>query len=173
MDWQAIGAIGEILGAVAVVISLAYLARQIRTNTKTIKTDAMQKAVEDRGSIAAIVFQKDLAYVWRVGLNDYESLLDDEKTQFNSILLTMISSHMGLRGLHEDGSLDEGTFSIYENDLACVMLCPGAMKWWNDVKHAYLQWGGYIDGLLSRWEGAKAPYTESFPFLKMDPSASA
>jgi hypothetical protein len=30
MDWVVIGAVGEMLGAVAVVISLAYVARQVR-----------------------------------------------------------------------------------------------------------------------------------------------
>ena len=30
MDWNAIGAIGEILGAVGVIITLGYLASQIR-----------------------------------------------------------------------------------------------------------------------------------------------
>jgi len=34
MNWEAIGAIGEILGAVGVIVTLAYLATQIRQNTK-------------------------------------------------------------------------------------------------------------------------------------------
>ncbi len=36
MDWNAIGAIGEIGGTAAVVITLIYLARQTRANTKAI-----------------------------------------------------------------------------------------------------------------------------------------
>lgn len=35
MDWNAIGAIGELAGAVAVVITLLFLARQLRENTKS------------------------------------------------------------------------------------------------------------------------------------------
>ena len=34
MNWEAISAIGEILGAAGVIITLAYLAAQIRQNTK-------------------------------------------------------------------------------------------------------------------------------------------
>jgi len=34
MNWDAIGAIGEIVGALAVVVSLLYLATQIRTSNK-------------------------------------------------------------------------------------------------------------------------------------------
>lgn len=35
MDWNAIGAMGEVAGAIAVVITLLFLARQLRENTKS------------------------------------------------------------------------------------------------------------------------------------------
>jgi hypothetical protein len=35
MSWEAIGAIGEVVGAVAVLITLIYLAQQIRQNTRS------------------------------------------------------------------------------------------------------------------------------------------
>ena len=37
MHWDAIGAIGEIVGAIAVVATLAYLAIQMRQNTTQLK----------------------------------------------------------------------------------------------------------------------------------------
>lgn len=40
MDWNAIGAIGEIAGAAAVVISLVYLASQIRVSNRIALRDA-------------------------------------------------------------------------------------------------------------------------------------
>lgn len=40
MDWEAVGAVGEIVGAVAVVATLAYLALQVRQNTRMMQRDA-------------------------------------------------------------------------------------------------------------------------------------
>jgi hypothetical protein len=40
MNWAAIGAIGEIVGAVAVVVTLAYLAIQVRQNTRMMQREA-------------------------------------------------------------------------------------------------------------------------------------
>jgi hypothetical protein len=37
MNWEALGAIGEIVGTVAVVVTLGYLAVQIRQNTRTMR----------------------------------------------------------------------------------------------------------------------------------------
>ncbi len=36
MNWDAIGAIAELFGAVGVIASLVYLAVQIRQNTRTV-----------------------------------------------------------------------------------------------------------------------------------------
>ena len=41
MNWEAIGAVGESLSAVAVLITLVYLAVQIRQNTHAMKISAM------------------------------------------------------------------------------------------------------------------------------------
>lgn len=38
MNWDAIGAMGEVAGAVAVVVTLVYLAGQLRQNTRAIKS---------------------------------------------------------------------------------------------------------------------------------------
>ena len=40
MDWEAVGAVGEIVGAVAVVATLAYLAVQVRQNTRMMQREA-------------------------------------------------------------------------------------------------------------------------------------
>lgn len=40
MNWDAIGAIGESIGAVAVVVSILYLSIQIRSNTRATKASA-------------------------------------------------------------------------------------------------------------------------------------
>ena len=40
MNWDAIGAIGEILGAIGVIVTLGYLAVQIRQNTRSSRVSA-------------------------------------------------------------------------------------------------------------------------------------
>ena len=42
MNWEAIGAIGEVVGALVVVISVVYLATQVRQNTATNRAEAMR-----------------------------------------------------------------------------------------------------------------------------------
>ena len=44
MNWVALGAIGEFVGAIAVVLSLAYLAAQIIQNTRAVRATTTDTA---------------------------------------------------------------------------------------------------------------------------------
>ena len=43
MNWEAIGAVGSILGAIAVVVTLLYLARQTSENSRALKASAARE----------------------------------------------------------------------------------------------------------------------------------
>jgi hypothetical protein len=62
MKWDAIGAVGEVLGALGVFASLVYLAMQIRQNTRMMKatirqqlTAASQQVVFENGRVADVL----------------------------------------------------------------------------------------------------------------------
>ena len=165
MNWEAAGAIGEMVAAVAVVISLLYVGKQIRDNSREAQASALEQAVDDRQRMGEITMQAHMAPIWRVGLNDYHQLSQDQKIQFNGLLLTMIMSHWKLRNLHLEGKLGED-FALFEADLAGVLLCPGAQQWWEEMRHSYLHYADYLDALLNESREARLPYTETLSFLK-------
>ena len=47
VDWEAIGAVGEILSAVGVIVTLAYLATQMRQNTRALRSGSLQTYREE------------------------------------------------------------------------------------------------------------------------------
>ena len=53
MNWEAAGAIGEIVGALAVFITLAYLAVQIRQNTGAVRAAALDSSVNALATVRA------------------------------------------------------------------------------------------------------------------------
>jgi hypothetical protein len=56
MDWDAIGATGEIIGALAVVVTLLYLARQTRVSGK-----ASISASRSASAVAMSELDRDIA----------------------------------------------------------------------------------------------------------------
>jgi hypothetical protein len=55
MNWEAIAAIAEVGGAIAVVATLVYLAFQIRQNTQATRISAFHQAQEQLWSVSAAV----------------------------------------------------------------------------------------------------------------------
>ncbi len=51
MNWDALGAIGELIGAVAVLLTLIYLAIQSRQNNELVKFHVLQKGTTLNGPV--------------------------------------------------------------------------------------------------------------------------
>ena len=94
MNWDAIGAIGEIIGAIGVIATLGYLAYQIRQNTAQLEQN-------ERTSIAAAVSisatnyrenrrhiytSKEVAAIVLQGMSDPESLDEIDQYRFRLII---------------------------------------------------------------------------------------
>jgi hypothetical protein len=73
MNWEAIGAIGEVLGAIAVFISLSYLALQIKSNTASMEATSRHRvANEYRDWIRAFHFANPEHFT--VGMSGYPNM---------------------------------------------------------------------------------------------------
>ena len=79
VNWDALGAIAETLGAIAVIATLIYLAVQIRQNSRVTK-DASAQSLLTVDSNAHFLFASngDLASIYRRGTQDPNALDADE-----------------------------------------------------------------------------------------------
>ncbi len=57
MNWEAIGAAGEILGAVAVVVTLLYLALQVRHNTLATSSSTQQIHLDAWNAMSTMIIE--------------------------------------------------------------------------------------------------------------------
>ena len=79
MNWEATGAIGEIIGAAAVVISLVYLASQIRISNRASKQATEQHMLDNvRIWLGRISDSDTLSAIWMRGCRDDPELSEEE-----------------------------------------------------------------------------------------------
>ncbi|MFC1662359.1 hypothetical protein ACFL3S_13055 [Gemmatimonadota bacterium] len=91
MNWEAVGAIGEVIGAAGVILTLVYLAHQIRQNTRAIRAQTHQAiTAANLGMAMSMAESEGLAEVLVRGLADFDSLDPADRLRtvgwFNSIL---------------------------------------------------------------------------------------
>jgi hypothetical protein len=104
VNWEAISAIGQIVGALAVVISLIYLAREIeiRRNARAERLASMDSLIRWLGELVAHPHVREFYYR---GIHDFKSLKGADIVGFHMLMAQLfrimrkciISSWRGIR----------------------------------------------------------------------------
>ena len=115
MNWDTVVAICEIVSAIAIVVTLFYLARQLRQNTQTIKSatwqstqDAEQRFDEMIASNSAVADLFDRGM--RGGI---DSLQGAERTQFSLIHKQLLDLYQTHHYHHEKGIIDDELWNTW------------------------------------------------------------
>ena len=131
MNWDAIGAIGEILGASGVIISLVYLASQIRTQNRESRVAAVNEWTNQWNEfLGSFAEHPNLAEVWIRGIRDFSALNPTEVVQFSSHLGRIFRVGENIYDQYNQGLFDPKTWRGVERTLADVARFPGTKSWW-------------------------------------------
>ena len=120
MNWEAIGAIGEIGGAFAVVATLIYLARQIRESTQATRITAYHQATEQLWSVGVAVSKdSELAEILaRTFAGGIDSLALPDRMRLEFVLSSLYFGFESLLALDERGLIDTELWqNVIENNI--------------------------------------------------------
>ena len=148
MNWDAIAAVGEILGAVAVVISLVYLARQIHLQNRQSRVAAMHEISTGFRAATSRMIEDDLGEIWVKALKDIDSLNDVERTKLIVGSTTVLRAWEEAYILHDIGNLEpriwEPMTSYYRFLLGSK---PLSRVWEIRKEHFDSKFRDYVDSL--------------------------
>ena len=83
MNWDAISAVSQMIGSIAVVISVLYLAVQLRSSTRVARVAAMDAAAAALRDVTKPFMENaELGRVWRTGLENLEALSPEDQARF-------------------------------------------------------------------------------------------
>ena len=94
VNWEAISAIGQVGGAIALVISLIYVASEVRRNTRATHLAAI-RSMHDAFNrwIQQIAEHPHLTEVYNRGIHDFESLEGTDLIRFFSLMHGAFRNH--------------------------------------------------------------------------------
>ena len=148
MNWDALGAVGEIAGAIAVVITLFYLAVQTKRNTAAVSTESARAA-----ETAMSEFNRDLARdpeLLKVIIKSYESdgtdYTSEEWYQFTQLGRAWLHLMQMQYIQHTLGSIpDEQAFAHLKIISTYKSTLPVWRKFWNAEKETGAWLTGFIE----------------------------
>jgi len=135
MDWNAIGAIGEILGATAVVFSLIYLGAQIRQNSNWLKASVVESAGNRAAEMISLVAgDAELSKLVQLGLaNKTDEMSADEKHRYSLLMQKAFRSNEVAFAHHKSGLLDSKNYEGIKTNLAIWFNSDLFEPWWENV----------------------------------------
>ena len=109
INWDAIGALAELAGAISVLGKPIYLAKQIKDNSKLLSTSIYETAMEGYNNINKwSIGDPDLAQLTRRWLTNDDTEMDSsEKFRLDMIQRVYANHIYKLFRLYEDGVLHE------------------------------------------------------------------
>jgi len=134
MNWEAISAIGEIVGSIAVVVTLAYLAVQTRQNSHHTKA-LLQQGQSDRvTTMLASWGTPDFADVWITGNGGTPTAESIKELQFAMFCDSLVYDMMDWYHTHLDGLTSDEQYGSARVGFVHLLQQPGIRAFWNTWK---------------------------------------
>lgn len=163
MNWEAIGAIGEILGAIGVIVTLGYLAVQIRQNSASVRASTLQHMTEASASLHDLLASNaDLGRIIHAGAGDLGALTSDERLRFQSFMMGFLRR---LEHIQRESSQRRVSHEEWAGLLASaisVMSQPGSLEWWAENSQRFNpEFAEWLDRELAKRASGHAVAAES------------
>jgi hypothetical protein len=165
MNWEVISASSEIVGAIAVVASVIYLATQIKSQTTESRLVATRELAEKRVEMMKFLGGDEaLAEIYLRAIRDYESL--EGVARFRASLLF----HIMLRNAEQEfihmgtGHADDPYLESVDRVLSKSMSSPGFRQWWRTTGEGFNNaFQAHVNELIAATE--ETPVSSTFHLL--------
>ena len=130
MSIQDLGSIGELVSAIAVVLSLFYVAIQIKDNSKqTRRNTATVMAGLAQDGFQPIYANPENLRIWHVGRLRPDELTPDELETFFMFMTRQIWNYENAVSAYEEGTYEEELFQGLSEYYVFLLDCHGGKLW--------------------------------------------
>ena len=126
--------LAEILGGIAVIVSLIYVGLGVRQNAQAVRLSAGQAIARELREVVSQWVSADVADIMVLGVNNLE-ISGAEKLRFYAIFNNLMRVMENGYYQFAAGTLDPTLWEGFKHTLADVMSSPGAKSWWAARKH--------------------------------------
>ncbi len=148
LEW---GALGELIGGIAIIASLIYVGRQVKENTTATRSAAAQACADTtNGYVGLINSSPNLSDILHRGATGLDNLQGGEVIQFGAFHDQMFICSESLYYQWNDGVLDDHLWNVYRHAMVDILMQKGSQDWWENRRHWFgTQFAAAVDELCS------------------------
>lgn len=135
-----LGNLGDFLGGLAVIITLAYLTLQVRQNNASVEAAAIQTASQSfADAVESFAKDPDILRVYTAGVQDFDSLGPEDRLRFAAIMGGLLHRFECFLVLSDRGILPRSYWDGAVNRIRGAFALPGTRSWWERGRHVFNQ----------------------------------
>jgi len=139
LNWDAIGAGAELLGAMGVIGTLLYLARQIKHNSQQVRGASTIAVHEFQRDLAEhVLSNSDILPLVTRGNLDWDSLSHEEQGKAAMWNLMETAFHEMCFQLWKQGALEESVYKSRIEYFITLFSTPGRRQWWDEQASSFM-----------------------------------
>ena len=157
---QLLGNLGEFLGSIGVIVTLIYLAIQIRQSSAATRAQAVQSTSDAmiQISLAQTSDEPWADLFGRAGTN-YYGLTAHERNRVGWFWFALMRGEETLFHLYLEGSAPATTWDAHAGAISQNARSVGFRQWWRENPYPFTEeFSTLVDGLLEQAEQEGAPY---------------
>jgi len=147
MDWNAISAVAETLGAMGVIVSLVYLGVQIRMSRKDSVHNSIDRLVELWSTFSgALADHPELSAAFSKGLQNMDELEDVEKVMVFAHFGRVLRISEAIYLHHHHGTISESLWNGVDSSITDMLRIPAVRQYWPIRRHWFCaEFQAYLD----------------------------
>lgn len=131
INWDIVAAVSEAIGAIAVVISLIYLAFQVRQNTRAIRGATLGAITSQQKE--ELKWSSEMPHIWKKAFEAPESMTFEDSFQLGEWATAAFTARQNEFLQYRNGLLDREIWLASENIIRLLVGLEWIRNWW--VKH--------------------------------------
>jgi hypothetical protein len=169
MNWDAVGAIGEILGALVVLATILYLAIQTRTGVKLAKSQGPQWISDGINTwLGSLRNDPEMTRLIRTSLHHWSDLSLNEQTRVHSFFCEMMVHLDAIVELSNQDLVATPLARAWIENAAGVVSTKGGAEWWSHAKFFFSPMlRETVDSRMMDRANPPIPWTRA-PFYMLD-----
>ena len=137
MNWEAIIAVSEIIGVIAIVVTLLLVIKEIRQNSQVLGITALRDATEQWNHWSNMVASSpDLADIVVRGDRSYTTLSAPDAIRYGAYLQTFFDNASSYRTMVLDHRVEDD-LDVLDAIVRRRVFKTGYVEWWDENKSDY------------------------------------
>ena len=125
-----LGNLGDFIGGIAVIATLAYLAFQMRQNTETVRANSVRELTESILRATGALIEAENAEVYLRGTQSYSSLTVEERFRFGILVGMFVARLDTVLEYRQRGMVDDEYVVFHADAIRIIFTNPGVREWW-------------------------------------------